>query len=156
MMNAIRYGLLFSLAIFLWLVAESSLGLHGQYIRYHEYLSYFFAVPAVIIMYKGIRSGESSAQRSIPFGKGLLKGLGITAIVAVLCPLVRYVFCVYVNPTFLGNMAKYAVEVKAMSPTLAASRFELTGYLVMSVFSTVVIGVVISLVMAVILAARQR
>src|SRR5690554_556154 len=103
MLNAIRYGLLFALAIFLWALVETMLGLHDRYIRYHEYLSYFFAVPSVGIMYLGISAGERAPTQGMRFRKALLKGLRITAVVALLCPVVWLVFCLYVNPDFLGN-----------------------------------------------------
>src|SRR5690606_10518984 len=99
MINAIRYGALFALAVFLWAVAETVVGLHGRYIGYHEYLSYFFAVPAVSIMYWGITNSiNGQAAGRTGFRGAFLKGLGITAVVALLCPLVWYVFCTFVNP----------------------------------------------------------
>ena len=155
MLNAIRYGLLFASAIFLWAVAETLVGLHGRYIRYHEYLSYFFAVPAVIIMYSGVRPARHMQQRQ-SFRSGLLKGLAITAVVVALCPLVWYVFCTFVNPGFLGNMVTHAVEDRGMDPQAAARRYSLYGYITVSVLSTAIVGSVISLVMAIIMAARKR
>src|SRR3546814_17985267 len=112
MSNAIRYGLLFALAIFLWAVAETLLGLHDRYIRYHEYLSYFFAVPSVGIMYLGIRAGEEEPGQGMHFRKALLKGLGITTMVTILCPVVWLVFGTFVNPAFLYNIAQYRPEVR--------------------------------------------
>jgi len=155
MLNAIRYGVLFALAIFLWAVAETALGLHGRYIRYHEYLSYFFAVPSVGIMYWGMCAGQQNRPGGMGFRSAFRKGLGITVVVSLLCPVVWYVFCVYVNPDFLGNMARHAVETKQMAPPLAAKRFSLSGHLLVSALSTAVVGAVISLVIAVIVARRK-
>lgn len=156
MLNAIRYGLFFALAIFLWAVAETMLGLHDRYIRYHEYLSYFFAVPSVGIMYLGIRASEEAPGQGMRFRKALLSGLGITVVVALFCPVVWLVFCTFINPEFLDNLAQYAVEAKAMPPSLAMERYALPNYLFVSAFSTVLIGVVISLVIAVIMAGRRH
>src|SRR5690606_6407656 len=156
MLNAIRYGLLFALAIFLWAWAETVLGLHDRYIRYHEYLSYFFAVPAVGIMYRGICADEEAPMRGMRFRKALLKGLGITAVVTLLCPLVWLVFCMFVNPDFLANMAQYAIKTNTMAPSLAAKRYALPNFLFISALSTALIGAVISLVIAVIMAGRLR
>lgn len=155
-MNAFRYGLFFALAIFLWAVAETMLGLHDRYIRYHEYLSYFFAVPSVGIMYLGICAGEEVPAQGMRFGRAFRKGLGITAVVTLLCPAIWYVFCTYVNPAFLGNMAQYAREAKTMAPSVAAKRYLLSNYLLISAFSMAVIGVVISLAIATIMAGRLR
>ncbi len=156
MLNAIRYGILFALAIFLWAVAETALGLHDRYIRYHEYLSYFFAVPSVGIMYWGIRAGEKTPGRGTRFRKALLDGLGITTVVTLLCPVVWYVFCSLVNPAFLDNMARHAIEEGNMAPSLAAQRYRLPTYLFVSALSTAVIGSIISLVIAIIMAGRRR
>ncbi|MGV3761663.1 DUF4199 domain-containing protein [Parapedobacter sp.] len=156
MMNALRYGLLFASAIFLWALLETVLGLHDRYIRYHEYLSYFFAVPSVGIMYVGICAGEETPAKGMRFRRALWKGLAITAVVAVLSPVVWLVFCTFVNPAFLGNMAQYAIESNAMTPSLAAKRYALPNYLFVSAFSMAIIGAVISLVIAIIMAGRQR
>src|SRR5690606_2792582 len=115
MLNAIRYGLLFVLAIFLWAVAETMLGLHDRYIRYHEYLSYFFAVPSGGIMYWGIRAGGKTKQGGVSFRSAFMEGLAITGVVTLLCPMVWYVFCTAVNPAFLDNMAHHAIETKGMA-----------------------------------------
>ena len=155
MLNAVRYGILFALAIFLWAVTETMLGLHDRHIRYHEYLSYFFAVPSVGIMYWGVYAGQKKPAAGMSFRGAFLKGLGITAVVSVLCPVVWYVFCVYVNPDFLGNMARHAVDTKEMAPPLAAKRFSLPGHLLVSTLSTAVIGAGVSLVIAVIVARRK-
>lgn len=155
MINAVRYGVLFALAIFLWAVVESLVGLHDTYIRYHEYLSYFFAVPSVGIMYWGIRSGEYRRAGPIRFRRAFLKGLGITLVVTALCPLVWYLFCMFVNPDFLDNMTRYAIEAKGMEPRLAEKRFSLSSHILLSTLSTAVIGAVIALVVAVIV-ARQK
>src|SRR5690606_28514790 len=144
-----------ALAIFLWAVAETVLGLHGRLIRYHEYLSYFFAVPAVGIMYRGICAKEKVRGQGMPFRKAFLEGLGITAVVTLLSPAVWYVFCSFVNPVFLDNMADHAIEAKGMAPPLAMHRYALTNYLFVSTLSTAVIGSVISLVIAIIMAKRR-
>ncbi|MFB2119935.1 DUF4199 domain-containing protein [Parapedobacter sp. 2B3] len=156
MLNAIRYGILFALAIFLWAVAETVLGLHNRYIQYHEYLSYFFAVPSVGIMYWGIRASGSTQGHGMRFRKAFVTGLGITAVVTLLCPVVWYVFCTFVNPMFLDNMARHATETKSMPPLLATQRYALSNYIYISAFSTAVIGSIISLVIAVIMDGRRR
>lgn len=156
MLNAIRYGLLFALAIFLWAVAETLLGLHDRYIRYHEYLSYFFAVPSVAIMYWGISAGAKAKREGVSFRSAFLKGLAITGVVTLLCPVVWYIFCTVVNPSFLGNMARHAIETKGMAAPLARQWYALPTFVLVSAFSTAVIGSVISLVIAIIMAGRRH
>lgn len=156
MLNAVRYGILFALAIFLWAVAEMALGLHDRYIRYHEYLSYFFAVPAVGIMYWGIRAGEQADRPGMRFGRAFGKGMRIVAVVTILCPVVWYVFCMFVNPTFLSNMTRYAIETKGMTVRPAEHRYGLFNYLFISTISTALIGSIISLVIAIIMAGRRH
>jgi len=155
MLNAIRYGALFALAIFLWALVETIVGLHGRYIRYHEYLSYFFAVPSVGIMYWGIRSGKKTKPGGVSFRSAFANGLGITTVVTLLCPVVWYVFCVAINPAFLDNMAHHVTDTKGMAASLAFQWYSLPTFLFMSAFSTAVIGTIISLVIAIIMARRQ-
>ncbi|MFC3199249.1 DUF4199 domain-containing protein [Parapedobacter deserti] len=153
--SAIRYSVFFALAILLWAVAEWLVGLHDKYIRYHEYFSYFFAVPSVGIMYLGIRSGGRPPENRMSFRSAFLRGLGITSVVSILCPLMWYLFCVFINPAFLDYMMRYAIEAKGMDPQLAMKRYSLSSHLFVSTLSTAVVGAVISLVVAIILARRK-
>ncbi len=155
MKNAIRYGLLFASAIFLWAVIEWLVGLHGRFIRYHEYLSYFFAVPSVAVIYWGVRGGDSQAIGKQSFGRAFARGLAITGVATLLCPLVWYVFCTWVNPGFLEAMARHAVEAKGVGTRVAEMRYALTNHLLVSTLSTAVIGAVISLVVAVVVAKHR-
>lgn len=153
---AIRYGVLFAFAIFLWAVVESLVGLQDRFIRYHDYLSYFFAIPSVAILYSGIRSKEQELGVQIGFQQAFKTGVSITFVVSTLCPLVWYVFCTWINPVFLNNMLQYVVEKKGMDMQLATQRFSLSGHLLVSTVSTLVVGVVISLVVATIVAKQKH
>ncbi len=153
---AIRYGLLFAFAIFIWAVIESWIGLHDRYIEYHEYLSYFFAIPSVGIIHWGIRRKEKQLDNRIRFSTAFITGLGITCVVTLLCPVIWYLFCVFVNPDFLENMRHYAVAAQGMDEQLAAQRFSLFNHILVSTLSALVIGTVISLVIAVIVVQRKK
>ncbi|MGK6349710.1 DUF4199 domain-containing protein [Parapedobacter sp. DT-150] len=155
MMNVIRYGVFLALAMLLWAVAEWLVGLHGPYIRYHEYLSYFFAVPSVAILYGGIRSAANRLGGHMDFRKAFMEGLGITLVATLLCPLVWYVFCVGINPAFLANMTRFSIDVKGMDAQLAAQLFSLPNHLLLSTLSMAVVGTVTSLVVAIIVARRS-
>ncbi|SEL58230.1 DUF4199 domain-containing protein [Parapedobacter koreensis] len=156
MMHAVRYGMLFALAIFLWAMAEWLIGLHDRYIRYYEYLSYFFAIPSVYIIYRGIYDGVDWSDGRVGFRKAFERGLGITLVVMLLCPLVWYVFCTFINPAFLSNMERFSVENKGMQAALAAQRFSLPVYVLIASLSTTLVGIVISLVIAIIAAQQKR
>ncbi|MBK1439432.1 DUF4199 domain-containing protein [Parapedobacter sp. ISTM3] len=155
-MHTIKYGILFALAIFLWVVIEWLVGLHDRYIRYHEYLSYFFAVPSVYILYRGIRGGADQPNGRLSFRRVFAKGLGISLVATCLCPLVWYVYCVVINPAFLEHMTRFSIEVKEVDSHLASERFSLPVYLSTTTVSTALTNVITCFVIAVVVAERKR
>lgn len=150
--HIVRYGSGWALAALLWMLVESWVGLHDRYMHYHGYLTYFFAIPWVFIYYRGIRQRAVTAGR-LEFREAFLLGCGITLAATVLTPVVWWAFAGWLNPDFLTAKAQHAIG-HGMDPEAAALRYSLVNHLVISAFSTAVIGSVISLVIAIIFARR--
>lgn len=155
MKQVLFFGLLYVLAIVGWALAETVVGLHDEYIRYHEYLSYFFAIPIVAIMYYAMQARKRQLNQELTFKRAFVYGLSITAFVLLCSPVLWYVFCTYINTDLLDNLARYHMERKGLSEAVAQRRYALPNYIWMAMASTTTIGVVVSLVLSLITSKKE-
>lgn len=158
MKAAFYLGLLFAIVFFLWYCLEYAVGLHGPYIAYHEYVSYFFAVPVVIIMAAAIRYRrrqypDGQPMRFFPlFSFGAL--VSFFAALAVIPAM--YVFASWVNPGFLDALAVHVVDTGRMEEALAARRFSMDSFLVVHAVLVFIVGTVAAFVIAIIMAGKRE
>ena len=96
----IKWALIFSITGLVWMVLEKLCGLHGKYIDYHLYLTNLFAIPAIIIMVMALKDKKKNFYGGqMNYKQGLISGLVLSAIIALLSPLTRfgYGYCNYGN-----------------------------------------------------------
>jgi hypothetical protein len=137
----VKYGLIFSLVTFLWISLEYLFGFHTKHIEKHVVVTKFFSFPAVIIMVQNIMQKKRELGGKITFGQAFQSGFIMTLIVAMLTPLVYYFFFTFINPGYFEAFRNYAIQLKIATADQAASDFNLKSYLVQSVISAIVMGV---------------
>jgi len=64
-MKEIKWGLVFAVAIIIWMLIERASGLHSDNIEYHAIVTNLFAVVAIVIYILALRDKRSS----LPDGK---------------------------------------------------------------------------------------
>lgn len=151
-MKEIKWGLVFAVAIIIWMLIERASGLHSDNIEYHAIVTNLFAVVAIVIYILALRDKRSS----LPDGKmswrqGFVCGLKISVVVAVLSPLVQLLVHSVISPEFFPNMREYAVTSGMMSETRANQYFSLLTYSFQSAVWALGMGVITSAVVAVFL-----
>lgn len=145
----LKWGLIFFLALLVWMMVERMAGLHGPRIEYHAVFTSLFAVVAVVLYVCALREKRSRALGGqMNWKQGFFAGLGITIVVTVLSPLGQYLIHTFISPDYLENVADYAVEAGMMTREEAASHFTLGSYIVQSAVGAVVMGVITSAVVA--------
>jgi len=67
----IKWAIIFSIIVLLWMVLEKLSGLHSQYIDYHIYLTNLFAIPAIWLVVLALKiKGEISTTGRYLTNKG--------------------------------------------------------------------------------------
>jgi hypothetical protein len=149
MQRILLFGTLYAAAIFLWALIEFLIGLQGVYIRYHEMYSYFFAIPAIFILYRALvdhMAPQTSSHWTTPFKFGL----GVVLIATLLTPLVWWVFCQWINPDFLPSLRKYHILSRNLHPVRVGELFSFSNFLFMQAVTTAVVGILIALILSII------
>lgn len=151
----IRYAVLITLLMLLWLSLEYMIGLHDQYVEYHPYVTMLsIGIPVFCIM-KALKDVQDEELRPLTFRQAFMVGFIITMMAAVLAIPTQLIFHQLINPDFFQNMKDYAVKHAAeMNEDLDKAKrnadlyFNLTSYVLQSVIGTFISGTLISLVLA--------
>jgi hypothetical protein len=158
MKTELKWGLIFSLASLIWVIGEYVVGLHGRFIGQQAVLTNLFFFPAVLMMYLAVREKRARLAlegQGLGFVEALLSGIAVSVVVALLSPLVQYVFHRWVNPDFFTRMIEYSVVTGKLSRELAEKHFNLNSYMLMSSMGAIGAGGMTSLVLAVLMRTKN-
>lgn len=152
----IRWGIIFSVAMLLWLFIERMVGLHSTYIAHHANWTYLFAIIAVVIYVLALRQKRyKELHGQMTWKQGFMSGLGITVVVTLLTPLTQWLAHSFVSPHFFTNMAHHAVNSGMLSEPQALQYFSLQNYMVQSVIGALIMGVATSAVVALFVRSKR-
>lgn len=145
----IKWGVIFMVAMLLWMLLERLVGLHSTHIDQHPIWTNLFAIIAISIYVLALRQKRDSQLKGVMTWKqGFLSGLGITVVVTILTPLGQYLTHTVITPHFFVNAIDYAVASGNMSQANAVAYFSLGSYLVQAIIGALVMGVITSAVVA--------
>ena len=146
----IKWGVIFTLVMLLWMVFERLMGWHGENIDQHATMSIIFAVVAIAIyVFALLDKRNNDLGGRMTWSQGFTSGFWITVVVVVLSPLAQYITHTVISPDFFNNMTNYAVESGNMTQEQAESYFNMRNYLMQSAVGALGLGVVTSAVVAI-------
>lgn len=130
MATAFRFGVIFALMQFVWIIGEYLVGLHTVYIHLHPIYTNLVMLPSIAIMVWGLNARKSELGGSISYVQTLGQGLGVGLTVGVLSVAVQYLFFTFINPNFFNDFISYAVAHELMKLEAAEAYFNFTSYAV--------------------------
>ncbi len=149
-LTEIKWALIFVAVTLLWMVMEKALGWHDEHIDKHAFYTNFFAIPAVVVYFFALfDKRKRDYQGKMTYVEGLVSGLIITLIVALLSPVSQYITSTYITPDYFENVTRYVIENEEMSREEAENYFTLTNYIRQSVVGALLMGILTSLVVAI-------
>lgn len=139
----IKWALIFSAVTLLWMTGEKVAGLHDKYIDYHVYLTNLFAIPAIIMMVLALREKKKQVYNGkMTYRQGLISGIIISAIIALLGPLTQWITSYVITPEYFPNVIKRSVELGYYKTTEeAAANFNYTNYAIQSTIGALMMGI---------------
>jgi len=145
----IKWGIIFTVMMLLWMVGERLSGLHDTYIEYHATVTNFVMIPAIAIYVLAILDRRRHTEgKKFSYLQGFVSGCIVTLVVSILAPLSQYITSVYITPEYFENATAYAVETAQMTEEDAKEFFNLKNYMIITVFFTPITGVVTSAIVA--------
>lgn len=140
----IKWAIIFTIVVLLWMVLEKISGLHDQYIDYHLYLTNLFAIPAIIMMVMALKEKKrKDYQGRMTYKQGFISGLILSVFIAVLSPLAQYITSYYITPDYFPNVIKRSVELGYYADTTAAeANFNYQNYTIQGAIGALVMGII--------------
>src|SRR5690606_32664044 len=116
----IKWAVIFSVMVLLWMLLEKLSGLHGEYIDYHLYLTNLFAIPAIIVMVMALKDKKKSFYKGqITYNQGGISGIILSAFIASFSPLTQWITSSIISPEYFPNVIKRQVVVRYYSAASA-------------------------------------
>lgn len=148
-LTEIRWGLIFTAVMLLWIWIEQLTGLHDQHIAQHATYTNLFAIPAILVYVLALRQKKQRDYNGIMSWKqGTVAGLLITLIVVLLSPAAQWLTYKVVSPQYFLNAQAYVVTQGTMTTDQALEYFSLTNYMLQSAIGAAIMGVLTSVIVA--------
>ncbi len=146
----IKWAIIFTIMMLLWMVVEKMSGLHDIYIADHALYSTFVAIPAIAIYVIALLDKRKNSYNGrMTYQQGFVTGFIITIFITLLTPLTQYITSTVISPDYFANVIEYAVDNNIMTREAAEAEFNLNNYLIMATVGSFVMGTITSLIVAI-------
>lgn len=146
----LKWAILFAVMMLLWMLMEKLAGFHDEKIASHALVSYFVAIPAIAMYVFALLDKRKNFYMGVmTYAQGFKAGLIMTIFVTVLSPLTQYITSTIITPDYFKNIISYVVENKLMTLAAAESYFNLKSYLMTTVISTPIMGILTTAIVAI-------
>lgn len=153
----IKWGILFTMMMIVWMILEKVTGLYATHIDKHPLVTNFVAIPAILMYVFALLEKRKKYYRgTMTYLQGLVSGLWMTLVVTLLTPLTQYLTVVVISPEFFPNMIAYTVEHGMKSAVEAEAYFNLSNYMMQSIMFAPLMGIVTTAIVAVFTRRRAR
>ncbi|CAM4119386.1 DUF4199 domain-containing protein [Flavobacterium antarcticum] len=152
----IKWGIRYAFLWILWLFIEKSSGYYEAKISDYALYSLLFGFITLFVYYVAIKEKKNDFFKgAMSWKQGCVTGIFLTIVMAILTPICQIIFHKAIAPEFFPNMIEYSIS-KGNSRAMAENYFNLTSYILQSVFATLSTGVVISAVVALFLQTKSK
>lgn len=153
----IKWAIIFSIVILIWMILEHSFGLHDEYIAKHALYSNLFAILAITVYVIAIKDKkENFFKNQMTFRQGFISGVILSIFIAILSPIGQIITFTYISPNFFENFINYSVANKIQTQAQAEAYFNLNSYLLQGVFGSLSMGVVTAAIVAYFLKSKKN
>lgn len=152
----IKWGIRYAFLWILWLFIEKSSGYYEAKISDHALYSLLFGFVTLFVYFVAIKEKKKYFFKGeMSWKQGCVTGIFLTIVMAILTPFCQIIFHKAIAPEFFPNMIEYSVS-KGNSREMAESYFNLSSYIIQSIFATLSMGVVTSAVVALFLQTKVK
>lgn len=154
----LKWAIIFSIVSLLWMLGEKLSGLHSTYIDYHLYLTNLFAIPAIVVMAMALKDKKKVYyNQRMSYLQGLSSGIVLSALIALLSPLVQWITSYVISPEYFPNVIKRSVELGYYQTTaLAEANFNYRNYAIQGVIGALLMGVVTTAIVMIFIRSKSK
>lgn len=148
----IKWAVIFSVSMILWMLGEKYFGLHDQYIAEHSFYSSFFAIVAIGIYLLALYDKRKNYHNGIMnWQEGFKSGVILTLGIVILSPFVQLLISQVISPEYFRNISEFSVETGNMSQEEADAYFNIKNYIIQSMVWAGITGIITAAIVALIL-----
>lgn len=138
----IKWTVTFITMTLLWMLFEKLAGLHSTHIDKHMYLTNLYAIPAIIVFVLALKDKKKNFYNgNMSYKQGLVSGLIISAIVAIVSPLMQWIISYIISPEYFSNVIDYSLKTgHYKTKEEAEAFFNYKNYAVQSTIAAIVMG----------------
>lgn len=145
----IKWGIIFTVFMLLWMTMEKLLGFHGERIEQHMIITNFIAIPAILIYVLALLDKRKrDLNGKMTYVQGLISGIIISLVVALFTPLTQYLISTVISPDYFSNIIEYTVENEIMTEAAAKEYFNLKSYIIQSTIGAPIMGIITTAIVA--------
>jgi len=146
----IKWAFTFAAMSLVWMFLEKITGLHSTHIDKHMYYTNLIAIPAILIYVLALLDKRKNDYGgTMTYRQGLMTGLIITLIIALLSPLTQLITSRVITPEYFPNAIAYAVENGLQTPDEAEAFFNLPNYMIQAIVGALIMGALTTLIVAI-------
>lgn len=153
----IKWSVIFSFAMILWMLGEKLFGLHDEYIAEHSFYTGFFGIIAIGIYLLALYNKRKSYYNGFMSWKdGFRTGARLTLGIVILSPFVQLFILEVVTPDYFTNIREYSVAAGEMTAEEADAYFSTWNYILQSLVWAAISGLITAAITALILRRKVR
>jgi len=154
----IKWAVIFSVVILLWMLLEKISGLHSTHIDKHMYLTNLFAIPAILIYVFALKDKKKNFYNDkISYKQGIISGFVLSILITLISPLTQWITSYIITPEYFTNVIKYSLETGYHSSLEEAEAyFSYKNYVVQGAFGALIMGIVTSLIVMIFLRTKKK
>ncbi len=152
----IKWAIIFTSVLLLWMVLERVAGLHDQYIHLHSVYSNLFIVAAAAVYVFAFKARKKILGGEMSYRQAFTSGIIISLFVMMLTPLSQYIVSTIITPHYFENAIRYSVEKNYLTAEKAAEYFSLKNYIIQSTIFAPIAGIIISAIVALFFMTKKK
>jgi hypothetical protein len=153
----IKWGVLFTFMMLLWMLLEKRLGWHDRLIEKHKVYTNFVAIPALAFYVMAlVDKRKNHYGGAMGYKQALVSGLVLSLVVMFLSPLSQVITNLYITPNYFENAIRYVVEHKQMGQEEAEAYFNLSNFIFQSTIFVPIMGLLTTALVALFLKRRTK
>jgi hypothetical protein len=148
----LKWAVIFSVAMILWMLGEKFLGLHDEYIADHSFYTSFFAIVAIGIYLLALYDKRRNYHNGfMSWQEGFKSGAILTLGIVILSPFVQLLISQIISPDYFRNITEYSINAGEMNREEAEIYFSLKNYMIQSMVWAAITGIITAAIAALIL-----
>lgn len=146
----IKWALILTIAMIIWMLLERLVGLHDEYIAYQSTSANLLIIVPIIVYYIALREKRKKIYSGIMnYKQGFITGIMLTLFATILNPLHQLITFQIVSQAFFSNMIEYVVNQNMMTREIAENQFIAQKFLLQGIIGTPIMGLVVTSIVAI-------